>query len=763
MPFAHGDTAWGLIGDGIWNEASHWTDGIPDASDLTTLSNGYTSWIRANAVTDSLSVGNGVAARFHLGKEDDLSLTPTLDTRYAHLGYSAGHQGFANLYNGSWNNTSDIIIGRGGLGIVTMHNEAEMTTNSIDLGYFGGASGSLTLNDDARVNVADVTYIGKSVGSSGTVNMTGGTWANADSLRIAWEGNGEFSASGNSVITAFDAFLGSGNDATGLLDLSGNASFSLDEGFSLGRNGSNATVNLQDHAQLNTGSVTFGENASGGGQANITGGTWTNTGLIGLGNRAAASMEISGTGTVETETFFVGILNGASQLTIGAGGILEIADTLSLGRDETGQGNLAMTGGSLSALHAYLGTFGNSQGTATITDGSFSAAGNVSLGHHAEAEGSVEISGVGSSLTAGNRIYVGNSGTGSLTASDGATLDIGVGHFLFIGTEAGSVGTAVLETGATLDNASSATVVGRAGTGSLSIDSSAFLRNDRTIVAEIGDAEGMLNLTGSAGARGRLVSSTIRTVSENTTRKVNFDGGVFEARENNSELFANFNTGEVEIHDGGAYLDSASFTVATAASFAGFSGSGTLHKEGSGTLTLNGLNAHGGTIVSEGSLIVEGEVTGFVTVSAGATVGGSGVTGQMVLNDAHLAPGSSPGALTVASLTFENATQVEFELGVNPVESDLITVLGTLESDGSGVLFNFIDNGWVDGQTYDLITFGNSTIDLGDYAFTSSAPNLDGEFSQSGNTLQFTTQIVPEPSSCLLLTLASLGLLRRRR
>ncbi|TYC64529.1 autotransporter outer membrane beta-barrel domain-containing protein, partial [Rhodobacterales bacterium] len=59
-------------------------------------------------------------------------------------------------------------------------------------------------------------------------------------------------------------------------------------------------------------------------------------------------------------------------------------------------------------------------GTLTISDGgAASAVDDVNIGKDAGAEGTVTISGAGSTLTAGDFITVGYGGTGTLTISDG--------------------------------------------------------------------------------------------------------------------------------------------------------------------------------------------------------------------------------------------------------------------------------------------------------------------------------------------------------
>lgn len=87
-------------------------------------------------------------------------------------------------------------------------------------------------------------------------------------------------------------------------------------------------------------------------------------------------------------------------------------------------------------------------------------------------------------------------------------------------------------------------------------------------------------------------------------------------------------------------------------------GSLPLYKElGAGTWTLSGTNTYTGpTAVNSGTLIIDGSIdTGAVTVASGATLGGSGTIGGPVTSSGFVAPGGSPGVLTLANGYTQNA------------------------------------------------------------------------------------------------------------
>ncbi|MDT8465472.1 autotransporter domain-containing protein [Alcaligenes nematophilus] len=139
------------------------------------------------------------------------------------------------------------------------------------------------------------------------------------------------------------------------------------------------------------------------------------------------------------------------------------------------------------------------------------------------------------------------------------------------------------------------------------------------------------------------------------------------------------------------------------------SGTGGLHKRGSGSLELTGNNSYtGDTTISGGRLAVNGTLASAVTVEREGTLGGSGTVAQ-VDNYGTLAPGNSVGTLTVSGDYTAHAGSVH-ELEVGPAgATDRLVVGGAAHIDGTlklaggpfrqNVAYSFLDaaNG-VSGQ-----------------------------------------------------------------
>lgn len=224
-------------------------------------------------------------------------------------------------------------------------------------------------------------------------------------------------------------------------------------------------------------------------------------------------------------------------------------------------------------------------------------------------------------------------------------------------------------------------------------------------------------------------------------------------------------------------------------------GTSSLLKEGSGTLTLAGVNTYSGdTTVRTGALVVNGTLAADsnVMVETGGTLKGSGTIGgdTTIASGAILAAGNSPGILTVAGTSnFSSGSIFEWELDTaqsNPETNRGIAYDGvnTTAVTGSAAIFkimltgtqNFTDDFWNQDRIWeDIFKSADGSTILSNWAsvfsggfqysynngLTTVAPTSLGSFALSGNSL--TWSAVPEPSNLLAVMLAASALLRRRR
>ncbi|MBK5913112.1 S8 family serine peptidase [Rhodocyclus purpureus] len=95
------------------------------------------------------------------------------------------------------------------------------------------------------------------------------------------------------------------------------------------------------------------------------------------------------------------------------------------------------------------------------------------------------------------------------------------------------------------------------------------------------------------------------------------------------------------------------------------SGSAGLSKLGAGSLALNGINTYAGdTVIDGGTLSVNGAIVSNTTVEKGGILGGTGLVANVsVASGGRLAPGNSPGTLTVnGSVVQQAGSAIDIEI-----------------------------------------------------------------------------------------------------
>ena len=234
-------------------------------------------------------------------------------------------------------------------------------------------------------------------------------------------------------------------------------------------------------------------------------------------------------------------------------------------------------------------------------------------------------------------------------------------------------------------------------------------------------------------------------------------------------------------------------TLAAALSNNG-SGVVSLTKTGAGKWILSGVNSYtGATTVSAGTLIINGSTSAnsAVSVASGAILGGSGTISGAVNVSGTLAPGNSPGNLTVNNnVTILDGGAVSMEIAGATVgtQYDRVTMTGassvfslngtnnlalTLSyTPAVNALFFLLDNQGSSAITGIFEQLNGVTTDLSQGAlFMVGGQQFRISYTGDVTTSSFTggndlvVQAVPEPSTWVLLTasLASVIVFRRNR
>lgn len=554
----------------------------------------------------------------------------------------------------------------------------------------------------------------------GANTYTGVTTVNAGTLRVENGAGLGASGAGNHTVVVSGARVQIANSGT------------IAESFSIAGAGTTGAINNGLGSNTITGAVTL--------TAAATIGSGTNSKLI--LDRQGAGNAIDNGGFVSTFTG-TGEVEVASPI-VGAGGLTKAgAGTLTLTGSNTYAGTTTITGGALNVRNSSgLG----GAGAVSLTAGSLQLQGGIAIGAKP-----LSIQGVGLDSSGALRNISGdNSYAGLITISSTATARIN--------SDAGSL---TLSGGVTGDGSSTLLIIGGAG--------DTFVSGAVT--------------TGTAGltkqGTGVLTLAGANTYSGATNIA---DGSL---RLGNGGTGGSMNTASsINMQPGTTFIVAQSDTVTQGTDFTGgaLTGQGGFTQAGSGTTILTAANEYKGqTSVLAGTLLINGNHTfnapGAVSVSSGATLGGTGVVGGAltVAGGGSLAPGAGGiGTLSMAStsVTLNPASILNFELfagsttaggGVNDLIAGVngLTLDGVLNVSGSGDWTSVpYQASW---RLFDYTgALTNNTLTLG------SMPTLAAGYSfliDTSTPGQVNLVAVPEPSTAALLaaSVVGVGLFVRRR
>ena len=241
-------TNWtGTLSDN-WFTAGNWNAGVPTAATSANIDT-----VSPNATV--VATPGGTAVNLAVGQNGTGTLTiqsgGTVTDVFGAVGNLGGSQGTVTVTGAgsTWTNTGNIVVG--GLG-----------------------TGTLTIQNGGTVNSAGGGSVGQSVGSTGTVTVTGAgsSWNNGPGggLNIGSFGTGTLTiANGGTVInTAFTANVGNGAGSQGTVTVTGAGStWSNSSGVNIGNFGT-GTLTIADSGIV-TGPVVIATNAGSIGTLNI--------------------------------------------------------------------------------------------------------------------------------------------------------------------------------------------------------------------------------------------------------------------------------------------------------------------------------------------------------------------------------------------------------------------------------------------------------------------------------------------------------------
>ncbi len=784
-----------------------------------------------NLVNGNLSVGGLACIGYNAqGYFNQSGGNFTLSGGSLYLGMNPGSTGEYNMTGGTLS-TGTTVVGNGGDGYFIQEGGSHTVSGDLYMGYEAGSYGDYYLNGDSSVllqvggneligwggsgsftqdggthNVSGDLNLGQSDGTVGYFDLNGGDLAVGGSLNIGHDGLGTFTQTGGTNTVGFNLVLGNNSTGNGFYYLNGGS--------------------------LSATYVYVGLNGIG--MFTQTGGSHAVSGYLTLGQEANSTTKYSGTYNLSgTGSLTVGTNDVNGDLTIGyrGNGLFTQSDAASrvtvngalvLGGESGGYGRYEMNGGVLTTNFLQVARSGNGDfvqtgGTVNVVE-SLNNYGGVNLGQVAGSTGTYRISG---GILNARALLVGASGTGVFTQETGSQVNIREGVVLSGDTSTTGIGSYYLNGG---DLNAAYTIVGAWGTGTFTQTDGNHTLTGNLIIAETPTGTGTYNLIGgrldvSGSDGGYGTGYTI--VGHNGTGEFNqYSGSIFKAGvlvlgggpyagmdPAKSTGVYNMYGGtltassiEVGRDDGKGIFNQTGGSVTTGhlslGMYPGGNGEYTIGNNATLKITGNmmvGEDSNGkGVFTQKDTSVVEVTDTiwigkssiynfqgGFLSaanifVTQGGVFRGTGsVFANMEVTGSTVAPGNSPGTLTINGNYSQDAAStllIELAGTQQGVEYDLLKVNGSATL--TGTLQIVLDGGYtpVAGTHFDILVadviynvFTTITGPTG-WAWNVAYLDLIGNDGKL-DTVQLTANAVPIPGAVWFFAPALAGLigLRRRR
>jgi len=502
-------------------------------------------------------LGAGYKQSGSLNVSDGVNITSSR----GYLGYNSGSTGAAIVSGAgsSWTNSSHLYVGRQGHGSLTIEAGGQVSNTSGSLGSFPGSAGSakvagdtsswansgfllvgssgngtLTIEDGGQVS-SSRGYLGDNTGTTGTVTITGAgsKWTNSGELYVGQSGEGTLTieAGGKLVSNGINlySYLGFSTVSTGTATVSGaGSSWTNSSRLYVGNNG-HGHLSIEAGGQVSNTLGLLGYNSGSTGAVEVNGpdSRWSNSSELYVGRNGHGFLTIEEGARVSSRDGYLGFgelgdtsSSAGSTIVTGEGSMWTNTRELYVGR--RGSGTLMIdSGGKVTNRTGYVGDFGSSGNTATVTvrgHGSMwtnsndlyvgrnshgtnaltiEAGGQVSnitgyLGYWAHVMATATVTGEGSSWANEGELYVGQNGNGTLTIEAGGQVSNTNGY---LALNASSTSTAtVTGTGSKWTN-SGELYVGRDGSGSLTITNGGLVTVGGTLsIAANENSDGVINM-----------------------------------------------------------------------------------------------------------------------------------------------------------------------------------------------------------------------------------------------------------------------------
>jgi len=543
------------------------------------------------------------------------------------------------------------------------------------IGGFGagsGGTGSITISNGGSVSDTGA-FIGNSTVPAGIgtalVTGTGSTWTNSG---FGGVGNGSLNIQNGGVVS----FTGGSSFTIG--DSAGTAGTVL-------VTGTGSALNIGSFGGVNHGSLNI-----------QNGGVVTVGASFGAGNNGgpAAAILVTGTGSALNMGTFSGVESAnatPSSFQILSGGVAS-GTSMNIASDANNSGSMTVDGaGSKWNGSSFMSVAFNGSGSLTISNGG-AATGSLLIVGGAKAggvqgtgNGTMLVTGAGSSWTGTAQVQVGNGGTGALTVTNSATLTTALGASArssgLIGINGGT-GTATISGGASWNQNGGLQVGASGGTGFLNVMSGGS-------VTSAGGNIGFIPAGAAAAGVGTVVVTGAGSVWDNTASLSTCGAGCDN----------NLNVGVV-----GTGPLSETLTV----------NNGGLVKAATVNVGPNGLlSGNGGTV--QGNVVVDG------VVRPGNSPGVLNINGNFTLNSpdgkltfvvAGPTAGSQYSQLNITGTgTFNGLIDIIFTNSFAPSQGEVFNFIPTMGGLGTSNPMFLIEGLFPGFQFTPTLTSGGFSID----------------------------------------------------
>ncbi|EFV9249485.1 hypothetical protein GDI65_22485, partial [Shigella sonnei] len=398
--------------------------------------------------------------------------------------FQIGNQGAgeATIREGGLITAENTIIGGNATGIGTLNvqdQDSVITVRRLYNGYFG--NGTVNISNNGLINNKEYSLVGVQDGSHGVVNVTDkGHWSflgTGEAFRYIYigdAGDGELNVSREGKVDSGIITAGMKETGTGNITVKDKNSVITNLGTNLGYDGHGEMNISNEGLVVSNGGSSLGYGENGVGNVSITtGGMWevnknvyTTIGVAGVGNLNISdggkfvSQNItflgdkaSGIGTLNLmdatssfDTVGINVGNfGSGIVNVSNGATLNSTGYGFIGGNASGKGIVNISTDSLwnlktSSTNAQLlqvGVLGT--GELNITTGGIVKARDTQIALNDKSKGDVRVDGQNSLLETFN-MYVGTSGTGTLTLTNSGTLNVEGGE-VYLGVFEPAVGT----------------------------------------------------------------------------------------------------------------------------------------------------------------------------------------------------------------------------------------------------------------------------------------------------------------------------------